>query len=71
MKDFFDVWFLSQHFTFEGTVLAGAIRRTFEQRGTAVPTELPIALTPAFSSDPTKQAHRNAFAKRVCRVPAR
>jgi hypothetical protein len=36
MKDFYDIWRMSQHFNFEGTVLCEAIRRTFGNRNTAV-----------------------------------
>jgi len=38
MKDFFDLWFLSENFDFEANVLSQAIRATFERRGTALLT---------------------------------
>lgn len=44
MKDLFDLWFLSRHFTLEGDVLAQAIRNTFERRQTAIPNAIPVAL---------------------------
>jgi hypothetical protein len=44
MKDCFDVWFLSQHFEFDGAVLTEAIRCIFEKRGTTIPGALPLAL---------------------------
>jgi len=34
MKDFYDIWRLSQQFEFDDTVLSEAIRQTFENRGT-------------------------------------
>ena len=34
MKDFYDIWRLSQQFKFDDTVLGNAIRQTFENRGT-------------------------------------
>lgn len=40
MKDFYDLWYLSEHFGFEGEPLAEALRRTFEQRRTPLPTEV-------------------------------
>ena len=36
MKDFFDVWFLSREFEFEGHSLIAAIRGTFERRHTPI-----------------------------------
>jgi hypothetical protein len=36
MKDFYDVWLLSQHFGFDAEVLSSAIRRTLEKRKTEV-----------------------------------
>jgi predicted nucleotidyltransferase component of viral defense system len=61
MKDFVDVWLLSQEFEFSGKSLANAIAITFEVRGTALPAEIPIALTDAFSSDAGKIAQMRAF----------
>ena len=51
MKDFYDVWALSEAFTFEGKALRKAIHRCFEQRRTPVFEETPVALTLAFYSD--------------------
>ena len=39
MKDFFDVWTISQEFAFDGPTLSKAMKATFETRGTAVPTK--------------------------------
>jgi len=36
MKDFYDVWLLSQHFGFDAAVLGSAIRGTLEKRKTEV-----------------------------------
>jgi Nucleotidyl transferase AbiEii toxin, Type IV TA system len=33
MKDFFDLWSLSQTFAFDGATLSKAIKATFETRG--------------------------------------
>lgn len=54
MKDFYDLWYLSRHFGFEGAPLSAAIRATFERRGTALPEAIPLALSVAFSGDPAK-----------------
>jgi hypothetical protein len=64
MKDFYDLFRLSETQEFDGETLAAAIRATFERRGTAIPTQLPLALGDAFASDAEKQAQWNAFLKR-------
>jgi len=52
MKDFYDLVILSETRTFDLATLQQAVTRTFEKRGTALPTsELPVALTPAFAAD--------------------
>ena len=61
MKDFYDIWILSRSFSFDGDRLAQAIAATFARRETAVPTELPDALTPAFAADEQKQRQWRAF----------
>ncbi len=49
MKDFYDVWFLSRRFDFDGPTLAEAVHATFRRRKTALPAAgLPLALTEAF-----------------------
>jgi predicted nucleotidyltransferase component of viral defense system len=65
MKDFFDIWFLSNNFEFDGTVLAQAVRATFDRRKTAVPSELPVALTQIFADDRGKQTQWTAFINRA------
>jgi predicted nucleotidyltransferase component of viral defense system len=63
MKDFFDLWLLSNQFDFTGVELALAIARTFENRGTALELE-PVALTPAFTTSDATQKQWAAFLKR-------
>lgn len=48
MKDFYDVWYLSDHFKIDTTQLKVAIRQTFNRRNTPIPTDIPVALTPQF-----------------------
>lgn len=69
MKDFYDIWLLSQFFSFDDDRLARAIAATFERRGTTIPTELPDAFTPAFSEDVQKQRQWNAFKENVAIDP--
>lgn len=63
LKDFFDVWAIAGTFAFDGTVLAQAIRATFERRQTPLPETLPIALTADFAAD--KQVQWRAFLART------
>jgi hypothetical protein len=62
MKDFFDIWLLSRQFNFEGPQLAEAIRLTFDQRETPLPTEIE-AVTPSFIE--AKQIQWAAFERRL------
>ncbi len=62
MKDFYDIWLLSNHFDFRGTDLAEAIRLTFQRRGTALPAEVEAFTEPFISAKQTQWA---AFRKRV------
>jgi predicted nucleotidyltransferase component of viral defense system len=64
MKDFYDLWYLSQHFTFEGIALSRAIAATFERRRTPIPTNTPLALTSEFANDETKQRQWLAFVRK-------
>lgn len=69
MKDFYDIWILSKSFDFAGDRLARAIAATFARRETAVPVDLPDALTPAFSNDEQKQRQWIAFVRDVSANP--
>lgn len=55
MKDYFDLWVLARYSDFDGTVLARAIRATFERRGTDIPTGLPLGLTDEFAQHEQKK----------------
>ncbi|MDI6694163.1 MAG: nucleotidyl transferase AbiEii/AbiGii toxin family protein [Anaerolineales bacterium] len=58
MKDFFDIWVLSQHVEIQGASLAKAIRATFKNRKTPLPTNMPIALTSEFAMHRQKDWER-------------
>jgi len=64
MKDFWDVQFLIKNFEFEGKLLQKAIRATFDNRQTAVPEKLPVALTGTFTKNSETIADWKAFIKR-------
>ncbi len=61
MKDFFDVWRLAQTCGFAGETLVAAVHDTFARRRTAIPTDLPTALTPAFAQHSSKAQQWQAF----------
>jgi hypothetical protein len=65
MKDFYDLWILSSEFEFDGSLVADAIKATFERRGTDFPTNTPVALTDDFSKDEQKQNQWRVFLERV------
>lgn len=64
MKDFWDVKFLIKNFSFEGVLLQKAIKATFANRQTAVPTKLPIAFTEIFTKNVEAITDWTAFIKR-------
>lgn len=64
LKDFYDIWKLSQILAFEGAVLSEAIAATFKQRGTPIPTSPPLALSVDFFGDVSKQAQWKAFLRK-------
>ena len=61
MKDFYDVWALSETFAFGGPELQDAVARCFDRRGTPWSAEMPEALTPAFHSNPQLQDYWTAY----------
>lgn len=69
IKDYYDVWLLSQSFEFDETQLGRAIAATFERRGTDIPKETPDALTAAFGENEAKQRQWEAFVRDVSVKP--
>jgi predicted nucleotidyltransferase component of viral defense system len=51
MKDFYDLWMMSRHFSFEAALLARAIAATFECRRTPLPADMPVGLSDEFATD--------------------
>ncbi|MEP6495555.1 MAG: nucleotidyl transferase AbiEii/AbiGii toxin family protein [bacterium] len=64
MKDFYDLFTLSEAHAFDGGTLSAAIANTFARRGTPLPIEQPIALTPAFGAGTDKARQWRAFLMR-------
>ncbi len=63
MKDFFDIWFLSREFDFDGQILAAAITKTFTVRGAEIPSH-PARLTGALAEDASKTVQWRGFTRR-------
>lgn len=69
MKDFYDIWILQKEFNFEGAILSKAIRATFNRRNTVLPENTPLALSPDFYMDTSKQVLWAAFFNRTLLRP--
>ena len=59
LKDFYDLWVISRTFELRRVALAEAVRRTFERRGTELPSDIPVGLTDEFAE--TRAAQWRAF----------
>jgi len=65
MKDFYDIWFMANAWTFDMASLRKAILGSFERRGSALPAGVPFALTDEFLNDPQKKQQWAAFVSRL------
>jgi predicted nucleotidyltransferase component of viral defense system len=64
MKDFFDVWILSQQLSFIGEFLQSAIKTTFEKRQTLL-NALPDSINEVFYADLIHQTRWKQFLKNI------
>lgn len=64
MKDFYDLWALAQNHEFDGDSLSKALHATFSRRQTAIPEDMPTALTEEFGADRVKRAQWQAFMRK-------
>jgi hypothetical protein len=64
MKDYFDLWILSQHANFDGEILQQAIKATFQRRSSSLPEQTPYGLTQEFAMDTQKQTQWRAFIRK-------
>lgn len=62
IKDYYDIWRLSEHFSFDGEDLVSAVRNTFIQHGDEIPKEFD-AMSTDFSRLPTNKKQWNEFTK--------
>jgi len=65
MKDFYDIWFMANTWTFDMASLCNAILASFERRRSAIPTGIPLALKDDFLNDPRKKQQWIAFVSRL------
>jgi predicted nucleotidyltransferase component of viral defense system len=74
LKDYYDVWALVQQYDFNGKILAEAISRTFENRGTSLNASFskdfsndfevgPLVILDRFVGDSTKESQWQGFLK--------
>lgn len=70
MKDFYDVFVLSETHIFDGATLVNAITATFARRRTHLPTTVPLPLTAGFGDDREKQTQWKGFLNRSGLVDA-
>ena len=61
MKDYYDVWIISQAFEVDRSRLAAAISATFARRNTAIPDAVPDGLSRAFAEDAVKRRQWETF----------
>lgn len=61
MKDYFDLWVLCKHCSFDSETLSRAIHATLERRQTPAPASLPFGLSDGFAFDEQKQRQWTAF----------
>jgi hypothetical protein len=64
MKDFYDLIILFRSFDLNEEILARAIKNSFACRGTALPVDIPMALTSTFGEDEGKMTQWEAFKKK-------
>lgn len=65
LKDYYDLWLLTENFDFDLALLRTAIERTFSRRMTELPISTPDALSPAFATDASKQSQWRAFSRKA------
>ena len=65
MKDYYDIWYLSQKFAFDGALLASAVAATFKRRGLSIPDGVPTGLSALFAEDKQKLQQWSAFLRNI------
>lgn len=65
MKDYYDLWHLARSCEIEASLLARAIRATFERRSTPLPASLPVGLSAELFDRSDKQGQWAAWLRRA------
>lgn len=65
LKDYFDIWVLTQKFEFDFSVLKTAVCRTFKRKGVVLSDEWPLGLSKRFAGNPIKISQWNAFIRKI------
>ena len=65
LKDYHDIWTLSQRWDFQGALLSQSIRATFGRRNVPIPPEVPFGLSAAFAELPEKTAQWAGFLRKA------
>jgi hypothetical protein len=65
MKDFYDIWFMANTWTFDMASLRNAILTSFQRRDSSIPEHIPFALTDEFLNDQQKKQQWRAFVSRL------
>jgi predicted nucleotidyltransferase component of viral defense system len=63
IKDYYDIWLLSESFSFDGNILQEAISRTFSRRNVKIPNELPRALSIEFYKQSSREMQWSSFVR--------
>jgi len=64
MKDFYDIWLLSELFDHDFVMLKQAITNTFNRREVALPSEIPECFSEEFMDNRMKNTQWNAFCRK-------
>ena len=70
LKDFYDLWLLSELFDHDYKTLRLAVENTFARRHVSLPESIPEAWTPEFAASPTKTTQWAAFLRKNKTVTA-
>ena len=65
LKDYFDIWVLTETFPFDCGLLATAFVRTLGRKGLSVPKEWPDGLTDSYAANAMKISQWNAFLRKT------
>lgn len=69
LKDFYDLWLIAQTFELRQSILAKAVRRTFERRETPLPVDTPVGLTDEYAAVWSAQWRAFLARERMAVVP--